>query len=437
MGAAALLETALAEKTTIPLLDIDSSLQESITETRLKALLKALPAGVIVLDGKGLVQECNPAAIELLDEPLIGLAWRTVIDRAFDHSRISGQDSVTKKGQIVSISTCPLGEGVPGQIILLQDVTEKRQLQAKYDQQNRLASMGQMAAQLAHQIRTPISAALLYASHLKSPQLDNDKRLRFADKILTRIQSLEQLINDMLLFSRNGMEKRESISVQQLFNELQQTIVIPENKQKINVVFEYLSEENSANGKVYISGNRSLLVSGLVNLVNNAFSAVDTNLKESPDDQAAQVTIKVSQPINGAVDFSIHDNGSGISAEHIDKIFEPFYTTRQHGTGLGLAVVKAIANAHDGDLWLDYSSTSEPSAFYNEPSAADKESSTCYKEPSTCYRESSTCYKESSTYRESSTSGSVFRMRLPTQIEALSQNNRKVNNSISRMESVK
>ncbi len=421
MGAAALLETVLAEKTTIPLLDIESSLQESITETRLKALLKALPAGVIVLDGKGLVQECNPAAIELLDEPLIGLSWRTVIDRAFDHSRISGQDSVTKKGQIVSISTCPLGEGVPGQIILLQDVTEKRQLQAKYDQQNRLASMGQMAAQLAHQIRTPISAALLYASHLKSPQLDNDKRLRFADKILTRIQSLEQLIDDMLLFSRNGMEKRESISVQQLLNELQQTIEIPDNKQKIDVVFEYLPEESAANDKVYISGNRNLLVSGLINLVNNAFYAVDTNIEERPDGMNARVTIKVSQPINGAVDFSIHDNGSGISAENIDKIFEPFYTTKQHGTGLGLAVVKAIANAHDGELWLDYSSTSEPSASY-------KESSTDYKESSTSNKESSIPHKESET------SGSVFRMRIPTQIKSLSHNNRKSNTRVTCME---
>ncbi len=401
MGLAAILETALAETRTIPPSDVNeivgdsdvagfdsansSSLQESITETRLKALLKALPAGVIVLDGKGLVQECNPAAIELLDEPLIGLAWRTVIDRAFDHSRISGQDSITKKGQIVSISTCPLEEGVPGQIILLQDVTEKRQLQTKYDQQNRLASMGQMAAQLAHQIRTPISAALLYASHLKSPKLDNDKRLRFADKILTRIQSLEQLINDMLLFSRNGMQNRESISVKQLLNELEQSIVVPEDKQKVNIVFDFLveeniSNENLSNEQVYISGNRNLLVSGLVNLVNNALHAVD--------DKGSRVTIKVSQPIKGAIDFSIHDNGSGISAEDVNKIFEPFYTTKENGTGLGLAVVKAIANAHDGDLWLDYSSTS----------------------------------------------GSVFRMRIPTQIQSLHKNNRKSSIRTSFME---
>ncbi len=323
-----------------------SALQESLTETRLKALLKALPAGVVVLDGEGMVRECNPATIELLDEPLIGLAWRAVIDRAFDRSRISGQDSITKKGQIVSISTCPLGEGVPGQIILLQNVTEKRQLQIKYDQQKRLASMGQMAAQLAHQIRTPISAALLYASHLKSPQLDDSKRLRFADKILTRIQSLEQLINDMLLFSRNGMENRESIRVKQLLIELEQTIVLSDAQSLVQLNFDYMPDET-----LYISGNRNLLVSGLVNLVNNALSAVAEQIQ-------AEITIRVSQPVSGAIDFSIIDNGCGIENEHVNQIFEPFFTTKEQGTGLGLAVVKAIANAHDGELWLDDSTAS-------------------------------------------------------------------------------
>ncbi len=418
MGLAAILETALVETRTIPSFDENvinnqlsqTPLQESITETRLKALLKALPAGVIVLDGKGLVQECNPAAIELLDEPLIGLSWRSVIDRAFDHSRISGQDSVTKKGQIVSISTCPLGDGVPGQIILLQDVTEKRQLQTKYDQQKRLASMGQMAAQLAHQIRTPISAALLYASHLKSPQLDNDKRLRFADKILTRIQSLEQLINDMLLFSRNGMQNRESLPVQQLLNELEQTIVIPEDKQNVKITFAYQPSE-----KIFISGNRNLLISGLVNLVNNALHAVNGSTQTADgssrtaegschtadgshkpvNEVIPEIIIKVSQPVYGAIDFSIHDNGKGIVAEDMDKIFEPFYTTRQKGTGLGLAVVKAIANAHDGELWLESSIVSMTCSSHKP------------------------------------LSGSIFRMRIPTQIQSL------INNSSSHLENSK
>ncbi len=336
-------------------------LQESLTETRLKTLLKALPAGVVVLDGEGRVQECNPAAVDLLDEPLLGLSWRTVIQRAFDHTRVSGQDSITNKGQIVSISTCPLGEDVPGQIILLQDVTEKRQLQAKYDQQSRLASMGQMAAQLAHQIRTPISAALLYASHLKTPGLDDDRRLRFADKILTQIQSLEQLINDMLLFSRNGMENRESISISHLLEELQQTLTLPPEKKHLQLKFHFNSED-----KGFVSGNRHLLISGVSNLLNNAIDASPAH---------GQVSLDIIQLVRGTVDFVITDNGSGITEDSVDKIFQPFFTTKEQGTGLGLAVVKAIANAHDGELWLE----------------------------------------------STGSKGSVFRMRLPVQIQTLNK----------------
>jgi two-component system sensor histidine kinase FlrB len=370
MGVTALLESNLNYKNLNEVIDKalgqeeqgDSVLEESISENRLKTLLKALPAGVIVLDGQGKVQECNPAAIELLDEPLLGLEWRAVINRAFDPERISGQDSVTRKGRIVSISTCPLGEGVPGQIVLLQDVTEKHQLQSRLEQQSRLASMGKMAAQLAHQIRTPISAALLYASHLKSPRLDEQKRLRFAEKILTRIQSLEQLINDMLLFSRNGMENRESISVEQLLNELSQSIEKPNNKENVKLSFRYMLAE-----PYYISGNRNLLISGLSNIVNNALYAVESD---------GEISVKVSQPIYGSIDISVQDNGKGIDADSIDKIFQPFYTTKEQGTGLGLAVVKAIANAHNGELWLD----------------------------------------------STDTSGTTFRMRLPIQIQTLNQN---------------
>jgi len=196
---------------------------DSLSDTRLQTLLNALPAGVVVLDGRGMVNECNPAAIDLLGEPLLGESWRNVIERSFNPMP-SGQDVVTNDGRIVNISTCPLGNNLPGQIILLQDVTVNRKLQAQLDQQKRLATMGQMAAQLAHQIRTPIASALLYASHLKKNNLSEKNRMRFADKILSRIKNLENLIKDMLLFSKNGMEQGIDLSIEQLFETVKNSI---------------------------------------------------------------------------------------------------------------------------------------------------------------------------------------------------------------------
>lgn len=117
-------------------------------------------------------------------------------------------------------------------------------------------------------------------------------------------------------------------------------------------------------------------MSGLANLVNNALYAVNS---VAEGERKGKVSVQVSQPVNGSIDFSIHDNGCGISNEDINQIFEPFYTTKENGTGLGLAVVKAIANAHDGELWLERS---------NE-------------------------------------SATIFRMRIPTQIQSLRNNSLK------------
>lgn len=319
----------------------------SLTDTRLQTLLNALPAGVVVLDGKGFVNECNPAAIELLGEPLLGESWRNVIDRSFNPMP-SGQDVVTNKGRIVNISTCPLGNHLPGQIVLLQDVTTNRQLQAQLDQQKRLATMGQMAAQLAHQIRTPIASALLYASHLKKSNLSEKNRLRFADKILSRIKNLEHLIKDMLLFSKNGMEQGIDVSVQKLFETVKYSTELNPQTQ-----IEFV---NNIDNKTYIHGNQNLLVSSLLNLIENAEQSVFDKKSDKSGQMCAFIQLELVNRVEGYIDFIVTDNGTGIDKNLVNKIFEPFYTSKVEGTGLGLAVVKAISHGHRGELWLEKTS---------------------------------------------------------------------------------
>jgi two-component system, sensor histidine kinase FlrB len=312
---------------------------DTMTATRLKTLLNALPAGVVVLDGKGLVNECNPAAIALLGEPLLGESWRSVIERSFNPMP-SGQDVVTNNGRIVNISTCPLGNNLPGQIILLQDVTTNRQLQLQLDQQKRLATMGQMAAQLAHQIRTPIASALLYASHLKKSNLSEKHRLRFADKILSRIKNLENLIKDMLLFSKNGMEQGVDLKIHKLYATIKEST---ELNAKTKIEFT-----NQCDDEMFIHGNQNLLVSSLLNLIENA----EQSILESNKKQAV-VNVEFVERLKGYIDFIVKDNGKGIDNKSVKKIFEPFYTSKVEGTGLGLAVVKAISHGHSGELWLE------------------------------------------------------------------------------------
>src|ERR1700733_1435703 len=134
---------------------------------RLSALIQGLPGGVLVLDSAGLIQESNPAAAHLLGEPLVGLRWTAVLARAAVNPRATTEQVELRSGKFVNISQNRLASG--GDVVLLADVTESHMMQVLLARQQRLLTMGELAAGLAHQIRTPLAAALLYASQMTLP----------------------------------------------------------------------------------------------------------------------------------------------------------------------------------------------------------------------------------------------------------------------------
>ena len=308
--------------------------------SRLAALLHALPGGVVVIDDSGKVQEHNPAAELLLGQPLLGLPWAEIIQRSFAPRNDDGHDISLVDGRKVSISTCPLGSE-PGQILLITDVTEIRYLQDRMGQQKRLAAMGKMAASLAHQIRTPLSSALLYVSNLKRQVLSDEDRFSLTEKMTARLRHLEQLIEDMLMYSKEGKVGEELFTSQNLIDELYQELEPHLELAKTSF--------NSINIKrdLIIQANRQMLLSALTNLAMNAIQAMKENNITEP-----KIDIEIKK-INQDVCIEIKDNGPGIPSEVQAEIFDPFYTTRTQGTGLGLAVVKAVAKAHGGNVELD------------------------------------------------------------------------------------
>lgn len=308
---------------------------------RLASLLHALPGGVVVIDKEGKVQEHNPAAELLLGQPLMGLRWTDIIQRAFSPRSDDGHDISLVDGRKVNISTCPLGSE-PGQILLITDVTEIRYLQDRMGQQQRLAAMGKMAASLAHQIRTPLSSALLYVSNLKRQVLSDEDRFKLTEKMTSRLRHLEQLIEDMLMYSREGKVGEEYFTTQSLLSELEQGL--EPHLELTNTHFIKTNHEED----LLIHGNRQMLVSALTNLAINAMQA----MKESRKTEFGRIEAMVTRKGND-ICIAIKDNGPGIAAELQEQIFDPFYTTRTQGTGLGLAVVKAVAKAHGGDVELE------------------------------------------------------------------------------------
>lgn len=309
--------------------------------SRLASLLHALPGGVVVIDDEGKVQEHNPAAELLLGQPLLGLPWAEIIHRSFAPRSDDGHDISLVDGRKVSISTCPLGSE-PGQILLITDVTEIRYLQDRTGQQQRLAAMGKMAASLAHQIRTPLSSALLYVSNLKRQVLTDEDRFVLTEKMTSRLRHLEQLIEDMLMYSREGKVGEELFSTKTLLNELYQGL---ESQLELTQT-RFVSTNNEKD--LLIHGNRQMILSALTNLAMNAIQA----MKESKQIEASKIEVLITKENNNVCIF-IKDNGPGISSELKEQIFDPFYTTRTQGTGLGLAVVQAVAKAHNGNVQLE------------------------------------------------------------------------------------
>lgn len=305
---------------------------------RLSTLLQALPGGVIALDNNGVVQEHNQAAIDLLGEPLSGISWAQVIQRAFAPRSDDGHDVSLVDGRRVNISTCPM-INEPGQILLLTDVTEIRELQERLSQQQRLVAMGEMAASLAHQIRTPLASAMLYTSHLRRPGLKAEDHDRFSEKVRARLAHLEHIVNDMLLYARsNNTGEQQSFGVNTLLTELEHNL----DAHLLQSECDYRWRDDSNNAELV--GNQQMLLSALTNLGMNALQAMQGK---------GELIVIARQSDARHIDIVVSDKGPGIEQEKLQHIFDPFFTTRAEGTGLGLAVVRAIMHAHKGEIIVD------------------------------------------------------------------------------------
>ncbi|MEQ6886939.1 ATP-binding protein [Salicola sp. Rm-C-2C1-2] len=315
---------------------------------RLSTLLDVLPAGVVVLDSQGVISQCNPAAVELLGEPLEGQRWVDVIQRAFAPRRDDGHEVSLNDGRRVNIDIRSM-DNEPGQLILLTDLTETRELQSRLARSERLSSMGRMVASLAHQIRTPLSAAMLYAGHLYEEDLDAEMHERCAGKLMARLQHLEQQVRDMLIFARGDIRLAEQLGVGEWVQAVVQNSETALQTRRATLA----APDHVPQGA--IACNREALVGACLNLINNSLEA-----------GADALSLSVSQA-DGEVRFCLQDNGPGLSPDEPERVTEAFVTTKSHGTGLGLAVVNAVVQAHKGRFELASDGHSGTSAIITLP----------------------------------------------------------------------
>jgi len=298
-------------------------------------LYSELPSGLIVIDGNGIVEQVNRVAISLLGEPLEGQLWSDIIGRSFAPKNDDGHEVSLKNGRRIQLSISSL-EGRAGQLILLTDLTDTRELQEHVAKLKRLSSLGKMVASLAHQIRTPLSAAMLYGANLANKTLTESSRLRFQGKLMNRLHDLETQVNDMLLFARSGNQKiAEEVSLVTLLEDVRDA------SESMLIQVDGHLQCRLPEPDLLIMANKNALASAMTNLISNAVEATG---------KGVQLCITAVRRGEDLVEISVMDNGPGIKKENIARVMEAFYTTKSQGTGLGLAVVRSVAQAHKGTV---------------------------------------------------------------------------------------
>ena len=217
---------------------------------------------------------------------------------------------------------------------LRRQFAEKEALRESLARQERLAAMGEMAAHLAHRLRTPLTTALLYASQLGQAGLPAAERSRFAEKTVERLHDLERLIADMLQFVRGASPAYEQVAASDILQKVFQTI-------EAQVLARGLTLElcDHSEGCSFAADAQGLC-SALLGLLDNAMQASSVGGR-----------IGLAASIQGGhLAFQVSDTGTGIAHEAQARLFEPFFTTRRQGTGLELALVRAVAEAHGGSV---------------------------------------------------------------------------------------
>jgi len=221
-----------------------------------------------------------------------------------------------------------------GQIITLRDVTEAHLRAQQATREERLQAMGLMAAELAHEIRNPLGSISLFAGMLVEDLGAQPAPLELAQHIQASVHRLNTLVTNTLTFSRDLTPKPETFALKAFWEGIRKATSLP----------EALAWENAVPAKATWHADPELLRQVAVNLIQNAVRAME-------DTPAPRLRLSaVAEQVNGRPHWrlTLADNGCGIKAEAISRIFDPFYTTFGGGTGLGLAVSHRILMAHQG-----------------------------------------------------------------------------------------
>lgn len=351
----------LSEELAVKNHQLKQSLREkAVVQNYLSRILQSLPCGVLVLDDRGAITMCNPVAAQTLGlssgkprrRPVLGRGraspeLRGYLKAASDASSEGGEVEVQfgsgHRARALAISVTPLTSSAGrriGSLHIIRDVTEMKALQEQHKRGERLAAMGEMAVELAHEIRNPLGSIELFASLLEQELPRSSDTGRWAENIRIGSRSLNNIVSNMLHFANPLAPTFRRVDLHGLVLEVL-GFTEPILRQR-----EVRTERQLTAMRTDVTGDRELLRQMLLNLVLNSLQAM-------PAEGTLRLATRDADSLPGGAPFQgvvleVEDNGLGIPPENLERIFDPFFTTNKNGTGLGLSVVHQIVEQHSG-----------------------------------------------------------------------------------------
>lgn len=315
--------------------ELKKSLEEKErTNNFLKTILNSIDEAIIVLDREKRVLMVNEGARKLLN-----IIESNFVGKHFSEIGINirkeGENQYlirNEKQTPVIYSEYPVkkeNREENGLIVVMKDISKIKEMENHYERNKRLIAMGEMAAKIVHEIRSPLCSIELFASLLKEDN-DLDKKNELVEGIIGGIGSLNNILSNMLYFARERKVRARDVYLPSLIDEMIELFKPFLTKKKIKIKKKV--------EKMNLFCDPDLMKQAIFNILQNAYYAVDY-----------EGLIEVFLKKDGEyIVLSIKDNGHGISSDNLNRIFDPFYTTRDSGTGLGLAITLKIIEAHKG-----------------------------------------------------------------------------------------
>lgn len=332
-----------------------NALAQTLRETKTlnDLIIENAADGVIAIDRQGDVTTMNPAAEMItgytLNE-LVGRPYATlfsdphfaspVLDTlAHGTEHLAQEVSFPARDRTIELSVTtsrihnPNGELI-GALVIFSDLTARKETQRRLAQTERLATLGELMAEVAHEVRNPLTAIRGYVQIIRQ-QTSLPVHQEYLSVVLKEIDSINKVIQQLLDFSRPRQSQWQQVLLNSLIEET--LILVQTSGVQARITFNF--EQDT--GLPAIVADRELLKQVILNLLINAVQAINAR---------GEIRIRTWQYSATQQAVAIEDNGGGIDIALQKKIFDPFFTTKASGTGLGLALSQRIINAHQGDI---------------------------------------------------------------------------------------